>query len=72
MTIQHFDGGKPIKRVSEEYAELKKLWVACSKATSHPTTGKHADIKEQTLHKAAMKIIKLLTETIYASAGIPL
>ena len=71
VTVERFDGGVPIKRGSKDYAELKKVWVACSKATSHPTTGKPQDIKELTLHRAAMMIVKLLIETIYAKAGIP-
>jgi hypothetical protein len=72
VTIQCFDGGACLKKNSREYAEFEDIWIGCSKATSHPTTGKHPDIKELTLHKAAVKIIRYLAETIYAKAGIPL
>ncbi|HEX2855030.1 MAG TPA: hypothetical protein VHO24_17480 [Opitutaceae bacterium] len=72
VTIQCFDGGKPIILGSSEYAELKQIWIGCSKATSHPTKGKHPDISEPTLHKAATMLVKHPTGTVYLKAGIPL
>jgi hypothetical protein len=72
VTIQCFDGGEPIKQDSKVYTELKKIWVGCSKATSHPTIGKHPDIREPALHKAATIIMSHLANTIYAQSGIKL
>ena len=69
VTICCFEGGVPLESRDQKYAELKDIWVACSKATSHPTTGKHPEIEEPILHKAAEFIVKHLA-AIYARAGV--
>ncbi len=69
VSILCFDEGKQVAPENERLPELKEIWLACSKVTSHPTIGKHPDISELRMFGAAQFIVSHLRE-VYAKAGV--
>jgi len=72
VNASRFENGELLTKSDSAYKELKEIWVGCSMATGHPTTGRHPDISEKRLYHAAVTIHGFLCRTVYRDSGVQL
>ena len=69
VSITSLPGGREIDLDSDEAETLRRVWKACSQASSHAThDSKHFPVDAKTLEEALRIIVRHLDKTVY-SAG---